>query len=59
MLQQLALLKGFQLDVGFPHQYMDVHYQLESSSRGYFWLASCGALLEVEGEYPHQTGSAV
>ena len=43
-----TIFKGFQLDVGFPHQYMDVHYQLESPARGFFWLASCGALLEVE-----------
>ncbi len=43
-----TIFKGFQLDVGFPHQYMDVHYDLESDARGYFWLVSCGALLEVE-----------
>jgi len=43
-----TIFKGFQLDVGFPHQYMDVHYDLESEARGYFWLVSCGALLEVE-----------
>lgn len=43
-----TIFKGFQLDVGFPHQYMDVAYQLESERRGYFWLKSCGALLEVE-----------
>jgi hypothetical protein len=43
-----TIFKGFQLDVGFPHQYMDVRYQLESEERGSFWLVSCGALLEVE-----------
>ncbi len=43
-----TIFKGFQLDVGFPHQYMDVHYDLESETRGSFWLVSCGALLEVE-----------
>jgi len=43
-----TIFKGFQLDVGFPHQYMDVHYHLESAERGYFWLQRCGALLEVE-----------
>jgi len=49
-----TIFKGFQLDVGFPHQYMDVRYQLESDRRGVFWLQSCGALLEVEpyGEAP-------
>lgn len=43
-----TIFKGFQLDVGFPHQYMDVRYQLEGPSRGFFWLPHCGALLEVE-----------
>jgi hypothetical protein len=43
-----TIFKGFQLDVGFPHQYMDVHYELESEQRGFFWLQRCGALLEVE-----------
>lgn len=43
-----TIFKGFQLDVGFPHQYMDVRYQLEGPERGLFWLQSCGALLEVE-----------
>src|SRR5262249_56954508 len=43
-----TIFKGFQLDVGFPHQYMDVRYQLEDDRRGFFWLQSCGALLEVE-----------
>jgi hypothetical protein len=43
-----TIFKGFQLDVGFPHQYMDVRYRLESSQRGAFWLPHCGALLEVE-----------
>jgi hypothetical protein len=43
-----TIFKGFQLDVGFPHQYMDVRYQLEDDGRGFFWLQSCGALLEVE-----------
>ncbi len=43
-----TIFKGFQLDVGFSHQYMDVRYELESPERGYFWLQRCGALLEVE-----------
>ena len=43
-----TIFKGFQLDVGFPHQYMDVGYDLESEQRGFFWLQRCGALLEVE-----------
>jgi hypothetical protein len=43
-----TIFKGLQLDVGFAHQYMDVRYELESERRGFFWLQSCGALLEVE-----------
>ncbi|MBX3025178.1 hypothetical protein KF840_09730 [bacterium] len=43
-----TIFKGFQLDVGFPHQYMDVRYRLETPQRGEFWLPHCGALLEVE-----------
>jgi hypothetical protein len=43
-----TIFKGFQLDVGFAHQYMDVRYQLESDERGVFWLQSCGALLQIE-----------
>jgi hypothetical protein len=43
-----TIFKGFQLDVGFPHQYMDVRYRLDGPERGAFWLPHCGALLEVE-----------
>lgn len=43
-----TIFKGFQLDVGFPHQYMDVRYRLDGPRRGAFWLPHCGALLEVE-----------
>jgi hypothetical protein len=42
-----TIFKGLQVDVGFPHQYMDVHYELEGG-RGFFWLQRCGALLEIE-----------
>jgi len=45
-----TIMRNLQLDVGFAHQYMDVRYDLESETRGAFWLPSCGALLEVE---PH------
>jgi hypothetical protein len=45
-----TIMRNLQLDVGFAHQYMDVHYELEDESRGAFWLQRCGALLEVE---PH------
>jgi hypothetical protein len=43
-----TIMKGLQLDVGFAHQYMDVRYELENERHGFFWLARCGALLEVE-----------
>lgn len=43
-----AIMKALQLDVGFVHQYMDVRYQVNDSLHGEFWLAHCGALLNVE-----------
>jgi hypothetical protein len=43
-----TIMRNLQLDVGFAHQYMDVRYELESPTRGLFWLQRCGALLEVE-----------
>src|SRR5215831_5370672 len=45
-----AIMKALQLDVGFPHQYMDVGYRLEGERRGEFWLLHCGALMDTE---PH------
>jgi hypothetical protein len=45
-----AIMKALQLDVGFPHQYMDVGWKLLDSSHGEFWLRHCGALMDVE---PH------
>src|SRR5438132_6646385 len=45
-----AIMKALQLDVGFVHQYMDVHYQVSDPLHGEFQLAHCGALLNVE---PH------
>ncbi|MEO9223823.1 MAG: hypothetical protein ABI276_02395 [Acidimicrobiales bacterium] len=43
-----AIFKVLQLDPGFPHHYLDVHYELIDERHGYFELASCGALLDVE-----------
>lgn len=43
-----SIFKLFQVDPGFPHHYMDVHYELEDEKTGYFELAHCGALLDVE-----------
>ena len=48
-----AILKSFQFDVGFPHQYMDVHCEVADESLGYFWLAFCGAYQDV---YAHSRG---
>jgi hypothetical protein len=43
-----AIMKALQLDVGFVHQYMDVHYQVNDPLNGEFWLEHCGALMNVE-----------
>jgi hypothetical protein len=45
-----AIMKALQLDVGFPHQYMDVGWKLLDERHGEFWLRHCGALMDVE---PH------
>ena len=42
-----AVLKAFQLDVGFPHRFMDVGYEVVSERLGYFWLKRCGQLHDV------------
>jgi hypothetical protein len=43
-----AIFKVLQLDPGFPHHYMDVRYEIVDDRHGYFELASCGALMDVE-----------
>jgi hypothetical protein len=43
-----AIFKVFQLDPGFPHHYMDVRYEIVDDHHGYFELAHCGALMDVE-----------
>ena len=45
-----AIMKALQLDVGFVHEYMDVRWKLADARHGEFWLAHCGALMDVE---PH------
>ncbi len=42
-----TIFKGLQLDVGFPHQFLDVGYDLHDERNGEFWLRSCGALADV------------
>jgi len=43
-----AIFKVLQLDPGFPHHYMDVRYEVVDERHGYFELAHCGALMDVE-----------
>lgn len=43
-----AIFKVLQLDPGFPHHYMDVHYEIVDERHGFFELAHCGALMDVE-----------
>ena len=43
-----AIVKALQLDVGFPHEYMDVRFQLADDGSAEFWLNHCGALMDVE-----------
>ncbi len=38
-----AILKGLQLDIGAPHQFLDFQFELVSEQLGYFWLPYCGA----------------
>lgn len=37
-----SALKGFQFDIGAPHNFAAFHYELVSPDEGYFWLADCG-----------------
>ena len=37
-----SALKGFQFDIGAPHNFAAFHYELHSPDEGYFWLADCG-----------------
>ncbi|MFQ5515442.1 MAG: hypothetical protein ACE5FG_13545, partial [Myxococcota bacterium] len=43
-----SIFKSMQLDPGFPHQYMDVRYEVIDEKHGYLWLERCGALEDVE-----------
>src|SRR5262249_25963000 len=51
-----TILKNIQLDIGAPHQFMDFRCRVDDANHGEFWLAHCGALLDVEPmgeEYVH------
>jgi hypothetical protein len=43
-----AIFKVLQLDPGFPHHYLDVRYEVVDERHGFFELAYCGALMDVE-----------
>ena len=51
-----TILKNIQLDIGAPHHFMDFRCRVDDAQHGEFWLAHCGALLDVEPmgeEYVH------
>ena len=51
-----TILKNIQLDIGAPHHFMDFRCRVEDAEHGEFWLAHCGALMDVEPmgeEYVH------
>lgn len=43
-----TMFKGLQFDIGSPPQFMDFRFKVGGPHYGEFWLASCGALLDVE-----------
>jgi hypothetical protein len=43
-----TIMKNLQLDIGAPHQFMDFRCKVEDDTHGEFWLAHCGALMDVE-----------
>lgn len=43
-----TIFKGMQFDIGAPHEFMDFRYQVHDADHGEFWLAHCGALMDVE-----------
>lgn len=43
-----TVFRNMQFDIGAPHQFMDFQFRLDSPEYGEFWLAHCGALLDVE-----------
>ena len=51
-----TIMKNLQLDIGAPHEFMDFRYRLVDADHGEFWLAHCGALMDVEpmgADYVH------
>ncbi|MEM1113603.1 MAG: hypothetical protein AAGI11_16940 [Pseudomonadota bacterium] len=52
-------LKGLQVDIGAPHNYLNFHYEVVSDSEGYFWTSTCGPYNHVrditQGDVDMQT----
>ena len=42
------IFKNMQLDIGAPHQFLDFRFEIHDDRHGEFWLAHCGALMDVE-----------
>ena len=43
-----TVFKNIQLEVGAPQQFMDFQFRLDEPDYGEFWLAHCGALMDLE-----------
>ncbi len=43
-----TIMKNLQLDIGAPHQFMDFRCEVFDENHGEFYLAHCGALMDVE-----------
>ena len=43
-----TIMKNLQLDIGAPHQFMDFRCTVFDENHGEFFLAHCGALMDVE-----------
>ncbi|MGZ4690059.1 MAG: hypothetical protein ACXVKA_01525 [Acidimicrobiia bacterium] len=43
-----TIMKNLQLDIGAPHHFMDFRCRVHDEHHGEFWLAHCGALMDVE-----------
>jgi hypothetical protein len=42
-----AVFKGLQTDVGFPHQFQAVKYEVKDETHGTFWLDYCGPYAHI------------
>ncbi|MCB9389482.1 MAG: hypothetical protein H6512_07885 [Acidimicrobiia bacterium] len=43
-----TVFKGMQFDIGAPPEFLDFRYEVIDDDHGEFWLAHCGALMDVE-----------